>query len=95
MVFAEADQLAEIDVHAEFVPAVAVGTSGVAGDTVTANVLAAEIPQEFCAVTLIFPSSPGSPVVTVIEVVPAPAVIVHPVGTDQLYEVALATAPTE
>ena len=31
-------------------------------------------------------------VVTVIEVVPAPAVIVHPVGTVQLYVVALATA---
>jgi len=47
--------LADIVVHAAFVPAAAVGTAGVAGETVTTNVLAIEVPQEFCAVTLMFP----------------------------------------
>jgi hypothetical protein len=42
-----------------------------------------------------FPFCPAFPVVTVIEVVPAPAVIVHPVGTVQLYVVALAIAAIE
>jgi hypothetical protein len=62
----------------------AAGCTGAAGDTVTANVLAEEVPQEFCAVTLMFPFWPADPVVTVIEVVPDPAVIAHPAGTYQL-----------
>jgi hypothetical protein len=76
------------------VPEIAPGCAGVAGDTVTANVLAVEVPQEFCAVTLMLPFCPEVPVVTVIEV-PVLAVIDHPVGTDQLYEVALVTAAME
>jgi hypothetical protein len=63
--------------------------------TVTAKVLAELAPQEFCEVTLMFPFCPAFPVVTVIEVVPAPAVMVHPEGTDQLYVVALAIAAIE
>ena len=43
--------------------------------------LAALVPQLFAAVTLILPFCPVVPVVTVIEVVPAPPVIVQPVGT--------------
>ena len=52
--------------------------------TVTAKVLAELAPQEFCEVTLMLPFWPPAPAVTVIEVVPAPAVMVHPVGTVQL-----------
>ena len=63
--------------------------------TVTPKVLDELVPQEFCAVTLMLPFWPPAPAVTVIEVVPAPAVIVHPVGTVQLYVVALATAEIE
>jgi hypothetical protein len=63
--------------------------------TVTANVLSALVPHEFCDLTLMFPFCPEVPVVTVIEVEPAPAVIVHPVGTNQLYVVALAIAAIE
>jgi hypothetical protein len=38
-----------------------------------------------------FPFCPAAPVVTVIEFVPVPAVMVHPDGTVQVYVVALAT----
>ena len=64
-----------------------VGADGVAGAVVlivTANVLALLVPQELIAVTVIFPLTAAPVVDTVIEVVPAPAVIVHPVGTVQL-----------
>jgi hypothetical protein len=62
------------------------------GRTVTAKLLAELVPQLFPAVTVIFPFWPGVPVVTVIEVVPVPAVIAHPDGTVQVYVVAFVTA---
>jgi hypothetical protein len=68
------------------------GVAGVAGLTVTAKLLAALVPHELLAVTVIFPFWPALPAVTVIEVVPAPDVIVHPAGTVHVYDVALATA---
>jgi hypothetical protein len=61
------------------------------GVTVTARVLSTPVPHEFCAVTPMLPFCPEVPVVTVIEFAPAPAVMVHPVGTVQLYEVAFVT----
>jgi hypothetical protein len=53
--FVDAAQLADIVVHAALLPAAAVGTAGAAFETVTANVLAIEVPQEFYAVTLMLP----------------------------------------
>jgi hypothetical protein len=38
------------------------------------------------------PFCPAAPVVTVIDVVPAPAIIVQPAGTAHVYVVAFATA---
>jgi hypothetical protein len=52
--------------------------------TVTASILAALVPQLLPAVTLILPFCPAVPVVTVIEIVPAPPVIDQPVGTVQV-----------
>ena len=49
--------------------------------TITARFLAALVPHELPAVTEILPFCPDAPVVTVMDVVPAPAVIVQPVGT--------------
>ena len=60
--------------------------------TVTASVLAKLVPHGFPAVTEMFPFWPWVPVVTVIEVVPFPPVIVQPVGTAHVYVVAPATA---
>ena len=57
------------------------GVAGVPGCTVTARELGALVPQLFDAVTVILPPWPDDPVVTVIDVVPVPPVIVHPVGT--------------
>ena len=74
---------------------IAPGVAGVAGETVTGFVAAAEVPQEFPAVTVMFPFCPAEPEVTVIAFVPAPEVIVHPVGTVQVYVVAFVTAPIE
>ncbi|MNG06053.1 hypothetical protein D3C84_892740 [compost metagenome] len=51
---------------------------------VTANVCGEPIPQPFVAATVIFPFWPRLPVVTVIELVPSPAVIDQPVGTVQV-----------
>ena len=62
-----------------------------AESTVTALLLAALVPQLLPAVTVIFPFWPAVPVVTVMDVPPAPAVIDQPVGTDQVYVVALVT----
>jgi hypothetical protein len=53
--------------------------------TVTDNERAALVPQLLPAVTVIFPSWPAVPVVTVIAAVPDPPVIVHPAGTVQVY----------
>jgi len=65
------------------VPVIVPGVAG-ADITVTARALAELVPQLFPAVTLILPFCPAEPVVTVIEVVPVPEVIVQPVGTVQL-----------
>ena len=62
------------------------------GRTVTAKLLAALVPQLLPAVTVILPFCPAVPVVTVMDVVPAPAVMLQPVGTVQVYVVALVTA---
>jgi D-arabinose 5-phosphate isomerase GutQ len=47
-------------------------------------VLAALVPQELVAVTLMLPLAPAGPAVTVTELVPLPFVIVHPAGKLQL-----------
>ena len=60
------------------VPVTGPGVAGVAGLTTTGKLEARLVPQELVAVT-------------VIEFVPDPAVINHPVGTVQLYEDAVAT----
>jgi hypothetical protein len=52
--------------------------------TVTAKVCTPLVPQEFPAVTVMFPFWPALPVVTVIAVVFCPAVIVQPVGKTQV-----------
>jgi hypothetical protein len=57
------------------------GVAGVPGLTVTAKLPGKLAPQLLSAVTLIFPFCPADPVVTVIEVVPAPPVMDHPAGT--------------
>jgi hypothetical protein len=71
------------------------GVDGVPGSTVTVMVDADDVPHALLAVTDIAPFCPAAPEVTVMEFVPAPAVIVHPVGTVQLYVVALVTAAIE
>ena len=70
------------------------GVAGVPGFTVTASVLAALVPHELPAVTVMLPFCPAAPVVTVIVLVPVPAVIDQPVGRVQVYVVALVTAAT-
>src|SRR5678816_2073136 len=59
---------------------------------VTAKVLALLVPHAFEALTLILPFCPALPAVTCIKFVPCPLVIVQPLGTAQLYAVALLTA---
>ena len=54
------------------------------GLTTTGKLDAALVPQELVAVTVMFPFCPALPDVTVIEVVPAPPVTTHPVGTPQV-----------
>ena len=78
--------------HCVAVPVMTPGVAGVPGFTVTASVLAALVPHEFPAVTVMFPFCPVLPVVTVIDVVPVPAVILQPAGTAHVYVVALGTA---
>ena len=70
--------------HCVTIPVIVPGVAGVAGLTDTAKLLAELVPQLFVAVTLIVPFWPGLPDVTVIEFVPVPPVIDHPVGTVQL-----------
>ena len=79
--------------HWAAVPVIAPGVAG-AAITVTARVWGVLVPQVFPAVTVILPFCPAAPVVTVIELVPAPPVIVHPVGTVHVYVVAPGTAVT-
>jgi hypothetical protein len=66
------------------VPVIVPGVAGVPGFTVTAKLPGKLVPQLLPAVTVIFPFCPADPVVTVIEVVPAPPVTDHPVGTDHV-----------
>ena len=61
--------------------------SGVAGTTVlivTGNDCTLLVPHELVADTVMFPAVAPADVDTVIEFVPAPAVILHPEGTVQL-----------
>ena len=74
--------------HSDAVPVIAPGVAGVPGCTVTASVFAVLLPQLLFAVTVILPLLLYAPVVTVMEVVPCPPVIDHPVGTVHVYEVA-------
>lgn len=76
---AEAFQLAVKPEQVIELAAVAEGAEGVPGLTATAKDCAALVPQEFPAVTVIFP--PEVPEVTVTDVVPCPAVMFHPEGT--------------
>jgi hypothetical protein len=69
--------------HTGVVPVIGAGVAGAAGLTVTGKLLAALVPQEFVAVTVIFPFCPAPPEVTVI-LVPVFAVTVQPVGTVQV-----------
>ena len=70
-----------IQSNCEVVAAADVSAIDASTFTVTAKVLAALVPQEFVAVTLILPFWPIAPEVAVIETVPCPAVIFQPVGT--------------
>jgi hypothetical protein len=73
-------------------PVIVPGVAGVDGLSVTVSEFAVLAPQELPAVTEMLPFWPAVPQVTVIAVVPCPAVIVHPVGTAHVYVVALGTA---
>ena len=57
----------------------------------TASTEGVLLAQGFAAETVMFPACPAPPEVTVIAVVPAPAVMTHPGGTAQLYVVASGT----
>jgi hypothetical protein len=72
---------------------VALGLAVIDGEvtTVTESVEAELVPQPLPAVTVTLPEV-AVPQLTVIEVVPAPAVIEAPLGTDQVYVVAPLTA---
>ena len=82
----------EVLAHTGVTPVITPGVEGVAGLTTTAFVWVVLVPQVFPAVTVIFPFCPAAPDVTVMELVPVPAVIVQPTGTAHVYVVALATA---
>ncbi len=56
----------------------------VGSDTDTVNEPGKLVSQEFVTVTVISPSSPKAPVVTVTFYVLSPLVILHPVGKFQL-----------
>ena len=65
-------------------PAIVPGVAGVPGLTVTRRFCCPLVPQELVAVTIIFPVIADPVADTVIEFVPAPDVIDHPVGNNQL-----------
>ena len=73
-------------------PVIIPGVAGGPGLTVTGKVVAVLVPHELVAITVMFPFCPALPAVTVIEFVPAPPVIDHPVGTVHVYDVAFGTA---
>jgi hypothetical protein len=81
--------------HCVAVPVIADGAEGVPFPTVTANVAAVDVPHVFPAVTVMFPFCPVAAVETVMLFVPAPEVIVQPVGTVHVYVVAFVTAAIE
>ena len=74
----------QLAVKPEVVTSVSAETAGAAGAEwmVTARVRAEPEPQSLSAVTVTLPEL--DPKVTVIEVVPSPAVIVAPLGTPQV-----------
>lgn len=74
------------------VPVIAPGTEGVELILIV-KVWSAEVPHGLEAFTVIFPAV--APAVTVILVVPCPAVITDPAGTDHVYEVAPLTEAIE
>ena len=65
-------------------PVGALGMAGFPGLIKTAKVCALVVPQELVAVTVMFPLTAEVVAVTVTELDVAPAVIVHPLGNDQV-----------
>ena len=65
-------------------PVIGPGVAGITVLMVTGKVCALLVPQELVAVTVISPFWPLAPEVTVMALVPAPDVMVHPAGTVQL-----------
>ena len=65
-------------------PIIVPGVAGVPGLTTTLNVCARLVPHELVAVTVISPVIAEPVADTVIEFVPVPDVIDHPVGNNQL-----------
>ena len=82
-----------MEAHAAEGPVIEPGAAGATVDTVTASVEAPLVPQPLDAVTDMLPAA--LPDVTVMEMVPWPAVIDHPAGTVHEYESAPGTAVTE
>ena len=65
-------------------PLIVPGVAGVPGLTTTGKFCNPLVPHEFVALTVIFPLIAEPVAETVIEFVPAPDVIDHPVGNNQL-----------
>jgi hypothetical protein len=83
----------DVEAHAEEGPVIGPGAAGATVETVTASVEAPLVPQPLDAVTEMLPAA--LPDVTVMEMVPWPAVIDHPAGTVHEYEPAPGTAVIE
>ena len=81
-----------VEGHTGDVPLIEPGVAGIAGLTTTAKAWSALVPHELVADTVMLPLIAAPEVDIVIALVPLPEVIDQPVGTFQLYEVALATA---
>ena len=81
------------EAHAAAGPVIAPGAAGATVETVTASVEAALVPQPLAAVTEMLPAA--LPDVTVMDMVPCPAVMVHPAGTVHVYDEAPGTAVIE